>query len=177
LPVTPDEAAKRPPACFGLDLAKSGDWCVLIGLDSQGHTVRFDRWKGPWEATIQRVLAQVGKAPVLVDSTGVGDPVLEALQKQGASKGARFIGYTFSSSSKQKLMEGLAVAIQQKRVGYPDGPIVAELEAFEYEYHRTGVYYSAPEGLHDDCVCSLALAVQQLYGGPPPIRQVPIILG
>jgi hypothetical protein len=38
--------------------------------------------------------------------------------------------------------------------------IVAELEEFGYEYTRTGVRYSAPEGLHDDTVCALALAVQ-----------------
>jgi hypothetical protein len=36
-----------------------------------------------------------------------------------------------------------------------------ELETFEYEYTRTGVRYSAPEGLHDDCVCALALAVHK----------------
>jgi hypothetical protein len=74
-------------------------------------------------------------------------------------------------------MEGLAVAIQQKRVTYPEGPIVSELEAFEYSYHRTGVSYSAPEGLHDDCVCALALAVQRLTGGPQPVRQVNVSLG
>jgi hypothetical protein len=32
------------------------------------------------------------------------------------------------------------------------------LEQFEFEYTRTGVRYSAPAGLHDDCVCALALA-------------------
>ena len=57
-------------------------------------------------------------------------------------------------------MEGLAVAIQQQRIRYPEGPIVHELECFGYEYTRIGVWYSAPEGLHDDCVCALALAVQ-----------------
>lgn len=149
------------PVCYGLDLAKSGDWCVLIGLDEDGTVCDFDRWQGPWEETIKRVLATVDRVPVLVDSTGAGDPVLEALQKQGRDAGARFIGYTFTSQSKQKLMEGLAVAIQQRNIGYPDGPIVAELESFEYEYTRTGVRYSAPTGLHDDCVCSLALAWQQ----------------
>ncbi len=156
-----------PPAAWGLDLAKAHDWAVLTGLDAKGATCRFDRWQGPWEHTIQRVLAQVGQAPVLVDSTGAGDPVLEALQKQGRATGAVFIGYTFTAPSKQRLMEGLAVAIQQHRVTYPDGPIVNELEAFEFVAHRTGVSYSAPEGLHDDCVCSLALAVQQLLSGPP----------
>lgn len=34
-----------------------------------------------------------------------------------------------------------------------------ELESFEYEYTRTGVRYTAPEGMHDDCVMALALAV------------------
>jgi hypothetical protein len=58
-------------------------------------------------------------------------------------------------------MEGLAVAIQARHITYPEGAIVNELEAFEYEYTRTGVRYSAPEGLHDDCVMALALAVHK----------------
>jgi hypothetical protein len=150
----------QTPVVFGLDLAKSTDWCVLIGLDAAGSVCRFERWQGPWESTIQRVLVQVGHVPVLVDSTGAGDPVLEALQRQGRTQAARCEGYVFSAPSKQKLMEGLAVSIQQRTIRYPAGPIVAELEAFEYEYSRAGVRYSAPEGLHDDCVCALALAVQ-----------------
>lgn len=162
----------RPAKAFGLDLAKSGDWCVLTGLDEDGCVCLFDRWQGPWETTIQRVLGQIpSNIPVLVDSTGAGDPVLEALQRQGRHQGATFEGYTFSSNSKQKLMEGLAVAIQQGKVGYPSPstscPIVQELEAFEYEYRKHGVWYSAPEGLHDDCVCSLALSNHQLTMGMP----------
>jgi hypothetical protein len=55
-------------------------------------------------------------------------------------------------------MEGLSLAIQQRRITFPEGQIKDELEQFEFEYTRTGVRYSAPVGLHDDCVCSLALA-------------------
>jgi hypothetical protein len=63
-------------------------------------------------------------------------------------------------------MEGLAVAIQSRGVLFPEGVdpyprvIRSELEAFMYEYTRTGVRYTAPEGNHDDCVDSLALAVR-----------------
>src|SRR5207253_1803702 len=32
-----------------------------------------------------------------------------------------------------------------------DGVIVQELETFGYAYTRTGVQYTAPDGLHDDC--------------------------
>ena len=56
-------------------------------------------------------------------------------------------------------MEGLAVAIQQRQITFPVGVIANELGAFEFEYTRTGVRYTAPSGLHDDAVCALALAV------------------
>jgi hypothetical protein len=56
---------------------------------------------------------------------------------------------------------------QQQQVHYPPSLIVQELEAFEYEYTRTGVRYSAPGGQHDDAVCALALAVQELTQGQP----------
>jgi len=72
--------------------------------------------------------------------------------------GASFQGWQFTSQSKQKLMEGLAVAIQSRRIWYPKGPIQDELEQFEFVVTRTGVSYSAPEGFYDDCVCALALA-------------------
>jgi phage FluMu gp28-like protein len=148
----------EPPTAFGIDLAKSVDWTVPLGLDANGVTCKFDRWQGPWDTTKQRIKALVGKTPALVDATGVGDPVVEDLQRES---GYNYEGFKFSSTSKQQLMEGLAVAIQQREIGYPNEPptIVNELMAFEYEYTRTGVRYSAPEGMHDDCVCALALAV------------------
>ena len=143
-----------PPVCFGVDLAKSVDWTVAIGLDKFGEVCRFERWQKPWLVTIEDVASHVKSVCASVDSTGVGDPILEALQK----KGPNYEGYKFSSSSKQQLMEGLAVAIQRSEIKFPDGLIKAELEIFEYQYTRTGVRYSAPDGFHDDCVCALALA-------------------
>jgi len=158
--------SQQPPLGWGWDLAKSVDWSVGIALDAANRTCRFERWQAPWEVTIRRIRECVGGVGALVDSTGVGDPVLEALQKGGGS----YTGLKFSSTSKQQLMEGLAVAIQQGRVSYPDGPIVSELESFEYVYTRGGVKYSAPEGQHDDCVCALALAVAQRGGGRAEAR-------
>jgi phage FluMu gp28-like protein len=145
------------PVAWGWDLAKSQDWCVGIGLDATGATCQFERFQKPWQDTIQHIRTVTGSVPALVDSTGVGDPVLESLQ-QGRSN---FEGFKFSATSKQQLMEGLAVAIQQRQVAYPDGPIRSELEIYEYEFTRTGVRYSAPVGMHDDCVCALALAVRR----------------
>jgi hypothetical protein len=66
-------------------------------------------------------------------------------------------------------MQRLAVVIQERKVRIPYGPITAELESFTYEYTAHGVRYTAPEGLHDDCVMALALAVygRDQYGHIP----------
>ena len=148
------------PVAFGVDLAKSQDWTVVVGLDEAGSVCTLERWQSDWGATRSRILALVNGWPTLVDSTGVGDPIVEDLQRVRPN----IEGFKFSQSSKQQLMEGLASAIQQQAVKYPDGWLVKELESFEYEYTRTGVRYSAPEGLHDDGVCALALAWQKHRG-------------
>jgi len=147
--------SRQSPVLFGVDLAKSVDYTVSIGLDAEGRVAFFDRFQEPWEETCRRLATRIGYTPALVDSTGVGDPIVERLQRELPN----VMGFNFSSSSKQKLMEGLALAIQTQDIYYPEGPIVTELEAFSYEYTRTGVRYSAPGGLHDDCVMALGLAV------------------
>src|SRR3972149_2359402 len=144
----------RPPIVWGWDLAKSVDWTVGIALDDTGAACRFERFQKPWRETKDIIKSKTGSCPALVDSTGVGDPVLEDLQAGGGS----YEGLKFTQHSKQQLMEGLAVAIQQQKINFPDGIIKQELDCFEYEYTRTGVRYSAPSGLHDDCVVALALA-------------------
>jgi hypothetical protein len=144
------------PVIFGVDLAKSVDWTVAIGLDVNGNVCSFQRFQLAWEETVNKLANLIGFTPALVDSTGVGDPIVERLQR----KLPNVTGYSFSSTSKQKLMEGLSLAIQTQDITYPEGEITSELDAFYYEYTRTGVRYSAPSGLHDDCVMSLALAVQ-----------------
>lgn len=149
------ELSAADPVCYGIDLAKSHDWTVQIGLDAEGKVCRFERYQRPWNTTVQDIRKSVGNVRALVDSTGVGDAVLESLQQDRSN----FEGFKFSSTSKQQLMEALRLAIQQKDITFPDGVIVSELESFEYEYSRTGVKYSAPQGEFDDCVCSLALAV------------------
>lgn len=147
------------PVAWGVDLAKSEDYTVAIGLDESGAVCRFERWQSPWAETLERVSRLIGQTPTACDSTGVGDPIVEALQRRAFHLVESF---KFTSQSKQQIIEGVAVAIQTQAIRYPDGPIVQELESFEYEYSKTGVRYSAAPGLHDDCVCALALAVYKL---------------
>lgn len=144
------------PVVFGVDLGKSQDWTVIIGLDDAGNVVVCDRWQAvPWPETRARILKTIGSVPALIDSTGLGDPVVDELQRE---RSGCIEGFKFSQSSKQQLMEGLVSGIQSTSIRFDNATLRNELEAFEYEYHKTGVRYSAPTGLHDDCVCALALA-------------------
>ncbi len=145
--------SQEPPVCFGIDLAKSHDWTVIIGLDKNGAVCFFQRFQKDWRQTLQAI-RDLPELPVKIDSTGVGDPIVEDFQRIRGN----VLGFKFNQTSKQQIMEGLATAIQQRKITFPEGNIKDELENFEFEYTRTGVKYSAPNGLHDDCVCALALA-------------------
>lgn len=147
-------------ACFGIDLAKSYDYAVIVGLSKNGKISMMDRWQSDWGSTKRRIIEKIGNKPTLIDSTGVGDPIVEEIQT-GRSN---IEGLKFSSTSKQQLMEGLALAIQNQEIMIHPSmtTLIDELEAFEFVYTRTGVKYSAPEGMHDDCVCALALAVKRM---------------
>jgi hypothetical protein len=158
------------PVRWGWDLAKSVDWTVGVALDNESAVCRFHRFQKPWGKTSNEIL-RVTDCEALVDSTGVGDPIVERLMRE---KPHYFTGFKFSSSSKQQLMEGLAAGIQRREVFFPDGPIVNELEMFEYQYTRTGVHYGAPDGVHDDCVCALALAYSKA-GRLPKRREITVV--
>lgn len=168
-----DNYSDDPIAVWGWDLAKSSDWTVGIALDHRGRVVRFERWqKVPWPDTVARISLMSGSHAALIDATGVGDPIVDELQKHGDN----FVGFKFTSASKQQLMEALTLAIQSKELTFPKGVLSDELETFEYVYKRTGVRYSAPVGFHDDAVCALALAHRALKTiaaiGEPSIRSL-----
>lgn len=145
-----------PVAYYGIDLAKSFDWTVIVGLDVNGHVAYFNRFQKDWKQTKETILTIDRSKPIMIDSTGVGDAITEDLQKHFNS----MHGFKYTSTSKQQLMELLASSIHNNEIGFPNGSIKDELDVFEYQYTSTGVRYNAPTGYHDDCVNALALAVK-----------------
>ena len=143
------------PIAFGIDLAKYTDWTVITGLDNMNRVCFTDRFQHDWQQTKQRIIQVVGRIPAHIDATGLGDPIVEDLQRILPN----IKGFKYTSQSKQQLMEGLVMEIQQHTIFFPEEPYGFELENFEYEYTRTGVKYSAPSGMNDDAVNSIALAV------------------
>jgi hypothetical protein len=148
------ELSKGKVACWGVDLAKSHDFTVAVGLDADGAVCQLERWQAPWLVTKERLAHLIAEKPAQIDSTGVGDPIVEDLQRVCR----RVEGFKFTSPSKQQLMEGLQIAIQTRDIRFPEGWLRAELESFGYRYSGRHVSYEATAG-HDDGVCALALAV------------------
>ena len=140
---------------WGIDLAKYSDYTVIVGLDANNQCAYVDRFQADWGITQDRIIRLIGNTPAFIDSTGVGDPIVEQIQRVCQ----RVKGFKFTSQSKQQLIEGLVLSVQQNSVFFPEEPIGSEMENFEFEYTRTGVRYTAPSGLHDDCVMALALTV------------------
>lgn len=148
--------SNEQPAYYGIDLAKSFDWTVIIGIDRLGRVCYFNRFQKDWKQTKETILTIDRSKPVLIDSTGVGDAITEDLQHSFS----QMEGFKYTSQTKQQLMELLASSIQKGEIKFPDNEIKNELEVFEYQFTATGVRYNAPTGFHDDCVNALALAVK-----------------
>jgi hypothetical protein len=147
----------------GVDFAKHEDFTVAAILDSDGHLCAFDRFgELDWELQLKRIatFVQSYSARLLVDATGVGDPLFDRLQRSGL----HVEGYKFTSASKMELVENLSMMIDQKAISYPNIPeLINELKLFGYTTSKGGtVQYGAPSGYHDDCVIALALAAWQL---------------
>lgn len=159
------QLAPGPAVCYGIDLAKTTDYTCIIGLNGAGAVCHFDRFRMDWQST-RTIVSQLPDVPTAMDSTGVGDPIVEDLQRNRRHTE----GVKFSSTSKQQLIEGLAMAIQQGKTSYPaNTPLEDELFSFEYEHTRTGIRYEAPSGLHDDTVISYALAWHKFSHQPAPV--------
>jgi len=145
----------NPPEYFGIDLAKSRDWTCIVGVDKNGRIAYFDRFQKDWAQTKAEILKLPNK-PVVIDSTGVGDSVVEDL----INERPKINGFKFTTQSKQQLIRSLVVAIQSQEIWVLDGIMFEEAESFEFVYNpqTSHVSYSAPSGSHDDTVCALALA-------------------
>lgn len=142
----------------GIDLAKSHDYTVVYILDNDGHMVFQDRFNDiSWGVQKERIIKSVKHydAYCLMDSTGLGDPILDDLMPY-----IRVDGYKFSNTSKRQLIEFLAMAIERQEISFPEIPeLINELSIYTFEQTESGlIKYNAPDGMHDDCVIALALA-------------------
>lgn len=160
---------------LGVDLAKYQDWTVLTPFNLNYFIAypqdRFNQvdWNLQ-KAKIEAMARRYNNALVWPDSTGVGDPIVEDLKSRGVNIGGEDgVGFKFTETSRQNLLNNLAILLEQDKIKIPnDEGLISELESFRYELTERGkIKVSVPDGMTDDRVMSLALAV---WGVREPIR-------
>jgi hypothetical protein len=153
---------------MGIDLARKKDWTVATVIDGDGRVVAMDRFhQVSWALQVERCAILYRTfccSKATVDSTGLGDVVIEQLEAEGLVVEA----YIFTVPSRRALLEELILAFDNVEIQIPNTEkfqvFRSEIEAFEYTLDGTSIKYEAPSGTHDDCVFSLALAVHCWHG-------------
>lgn len=173
---------------LGVDLGRTEDFSVLIGIDiGTSHVDYYERFtETSWEVQREKIILaakRLNNARVVIDASGfsAGSVIAEDLENHPLVQDLRMaqvaaIPFKFTNPSKRALVEKLMVCIEQQLVTFPDIPeFISELHAFTYETTEFGnIRYTAPEGMHDDTVMALGLAVwglgAQVYA---PLRGLP----
>jgi hypothetical protein len=151
----------------GVDLARVQDFTVIDVVDDTGRQVYHERFNQiSWERQKASILSVARRydAYVVLDSTGLGDPIYEAIRREGIA----CEGYNLTNASKEALIDNLAMRIEQRETRLMDvDQQTNELIAYEYEILPSrAVRMNAPAGMHDDCVIALALSEWKLNRRP-----------
>lgn len=163
--LTPQSEQPHYLYSMGVDLAKYQDYTVIsiINLHTfeQAYLERFNQldWNIQ-KARIEAVYHKFNRPRGFIDATGVGDPIVEDLNKKGIGLEA----YKFTEQSRKDLLQNLAIKMEQRTVTLlDDEKLKSELSYFQYELGSGGkLKIKVPVGLHDDVVFGTALSVWEL---------------
>jgi len=164
---------------MGVDVAKLNDWTVLTVIDLTNFQVlkqeAFNKIDyNLQKARIENTYLRMNKPRVILDATGVGQPILDDLQ----NRGIKVVPFTFTSQTRNELIQNLQILLEQGKIKIPNDPeLIEQLESCYYEITASGrLRMQVPDGKHDDHLMSLALACWDLPIKPinvGAIRQTP----
>lgn len=133
------------------DVARKRNWVVGATVDvteSPAQLVRFERFQRvPWPRIATRIEERWALYPgtTYVDSTGVGDPLMQFLK-------VPVEGVLFSGKSKVNMVEALILVTENEMLKVP-----MHGDGVEQVYRELSVYQWDDEGLTQDCVMTLAM--------------------
>jgi hypothetical protein len=148
---------------MGVDLGKTDSFTVITIIDEDGFVVYWDRFRHhSWTFQVSKIIAaarRYNNAGILIDSTGLGDPIYDFIKVEYDN----VYPFRITSNSKKEIIENLSIALQSDAISYPNIPeLIRELSLFGAGRTAGGrIKYEAPKGWHDDAVISLALAAWQ----------------
>jgi phage FluMu gp28-like protein len=152
----------------GVDVASLVDFTVVIVMDvTTGEMAFMDRFNrvdySVLEDRLEAVYNRFNLDMMTIEDNSIGQGVVDHLRNRGLSINT----FTTTNSTKHAAVTALQSAFEHGRIKIINDPVlIGELQAFEAKRNSSGTFtYSAPEGMHDDSVMSLALAWHGLEGG------------
>jgi hypothetical protein len=148
----------------GVDLGRADDYTVLTVINSKGESVYCERWRhDTWQNIVNHIIPILKhyQPKTLVEVNSIGDVIYEQIKKEYPNTHP----FTTTSKSKQDIVEGLQVAIQNKEFTILKKDwLIKEFELFTYEYSAKtrSIKYSSPSGFHDDGVMSCCIAYKAM---------------
>jgi phage FluMu gp28-like protein len=150
----------------GVDFGKHKDYSTVAVVKRENQNIQLaylhEFELGTAYANIINHLAKAQQKfnlqKVIVDQTGMGEPILDELKAQGFTN---VQGLTFTVKTKEELLTTLKILMEQKRLKLPyHRRLCQQINEQQFEYSRTGhLLYSHPEGSHDDMLWALSMAV------------------
>ena len=156
-----DEPQPNRQYIAGVDVAASIDYTVVSVMDVMSkQLVYMDRFNrvdySVLEDRLYSLYHRWNLDVIKIEANSIGQPVIDHLE----NKGMNIIPFMTTSATKQPLIMNLQSAFEHGDIGIYNYPVlIGELLSFESKRSPSGSFsYSAPDGLHDDTVMSLALA-------------------
>lgn len=165
--LSPQEPEKGKQYVAGVDVAASVDYTVVTVMDAESKEMvymdRFNRVDYPVLIDrLESVYHRYHLTSMTVESNSIGRPVIDEL----VARGLNIQAFTTTSATKQAIIQNLQAAFENAQIKVLNDPVlIGELLSFEAKRNASGSFaYSAPSGMHDDCVMSLAIAWHGLSG-------------
>ncbi len=158
----------------GLDLGKLQDYSAIAIIQKTNEVLKLVyTHQFPLEtpyteviATTNRIHQQFHLQKLLIDQTGIGEPILEALKEQNIPAE----GATLTQDTKTELLTHLKLIMQQQKLAIPyDKQLCQQINDQQYAYTKNGkLTFQHPPNTHDDQLWALALATYATKTQPSP---------
>lgn len=155
-----EQAIPEHTYVMGCDWGKEDDFTVLTIVDmNTRELVAMDRFnKIDYVVQVERLIGLYDRfKPIVImaEQNSIGMPIIEQLWRRELPVQP----FVTTNATKARVIEDLLLAFEQGSIGILNDPILkAELEAYEVKKTPLGLpLYSAPAGMHDDCVTSLSI--------------------
>jgi len=168
-----DNSPPEGSVFLGVDLAKTTDFTVLYGTREDGRNVYFERFNSVSWPEQKRMLARAVRklrnagaetVTLVMDSTGLGDPIQEDMEELGYD--VLPINFT---NMKNKMVVRLAKDLEEGRAKILEEGHIIEFENYAMDMTPAGrMTYSAPPGEHDDVVSAKMLSHHGLVAEGAP---------